>query len=105
MAILGTKWFGYENVKTGNEMTKISLDISEKVGTKWPNWERNDQNEKKSGYDEQNGTKWPGYKITWVQNDWKPYLYKSGMYNTYVYTKPHVRTTRFRHYGFLIYLI
>ena len=57
MANLDTKRFGYENVKTGNEITKISLDISEKVGTKLPNWERNDQNENKSGYDEQTGTK------------------------------------------------
>ena len=40
------------------------------MGTKWPNWVRNDQIENKSGYEMtkmvQNnlGTKWPGYEMT-----------------------------------------
>ena len=40
------------------------------MGTKWPNWVRNDQTENKSGYEMTKmvwndlGTKWPGYEMT-----------------------------------------
>ena len=43
------------------------------MGTKWPNWVRNDQIENKSGYEMTKmvrndlGTKWPGYDMTGYQ--------------------------------------
>ena len=82
-----TKWLWYETVKQKVrndqngllENNKSRYEMT-KLGTKWPNWIRNDQIENKSGYEMTKmvrndlGTKWPGYEMAGYPN-FEPYAF------------------------------